>query len=282
MTRRLILMLWVALLPALGQMTDEARLVPLPEALQDSYAQASAKGYLIDPQGLIRGGEARERRKFLEYHAADSLIDLYVVLFKGEQMLLNSSELSGHLLNVRGDGKPTVVIHYYLGRPDRSEMFLSAGLMEVVPITEQGRALANAVQRARTGVSPLDELEKFMVQTSIRIYRMERMLSEGFVSPAPLTKQESKDVAREQALTPLMLFVEFLRAQKYKLIVGFLITVCGYFYLKRLRRRAVYLFPDCEVAERLGGAHAAGVGAVIEFGKNSKPPAAQLEKLKLH
>ena len=46
-----------------------------------------------------------------------------------------------------------------------------------------------------------------------------------------------------------------------------------------LRRRAKYFFPEFEVEPRLGGPHAAGVGAVISFGRAAPSPAFQREQL---
>ena len=46
-----------------------------------------------------------------------------------------------------------------------------------------------------------------------------------------------------------------------------------------LRRRARYRFPEFEVEPRLGGPHAAGVGAVISFGRAAPSPAFQREQM---
>ena len=46
-----------------------------------------------------------------------------------------------------------------------------------------------------------------------------------------------------------------------------------------LKRRTRYQFPDFEVEPRLGGAHAAGVGAVISFASASVPPASQRDQV---
>ena len=269
---------------AVPTQADEAGLIPLSERLQDEYARSSTSGFLVDPQRLLRGREAKERREFLSYHSSDSLIDLHMVLFKGEQKLFSSADLSGHLLAGRSDSKPAVMVHYYMGRPERAEMFLSEKLMDVVPVDELSRSLNSAVERAQTGVSPMDELEKFMVQTSIRIYRMERLLSEGTASPAPLQVEEPKEVDADQAESEALMqqVKAFWSDQKYK-IIGGLVFLSLLWWLRRwYQTRASFEFPECETQERLGGAHGAGVGAVIEFGKSSKPPAAQLEKLKLH
>ncbi len=283
MTRRLVLFLLLSPLSVIAE-TGEEGLVPLSERMQDVYAVAKPNDFLIDPQRLLRGGEAKERREFLKYHASDSLIDLYVVIFKGEQLLFNPADLSGHHLNSRSDAKPAVMIHYYMGRPDRAELHLSPALQEVVPLAELKQAQESAVERAKAGVSPLDELEKFMVQTSIRIYRMENLLNEGTAGPAPLIpedpmKQSANDAEHESLLK---VAGELWAVWKFKLIAAVLVLAGGILLLRWLRLRATFEFPDADVEERLGGAHGAGVGAVIEFGKQSKPPAAQLEKLKLH
>lgn len=277
-------MLLAATVSAFAQSEDETGLVPISEQLQDTYARTSSKGFLIDPQKLLRASEARERREFLTYHSSDSLIDLYVVLFKGDQLLFNPGDLSGHLLNTRADSKPAVVVHYFMGRPDRAQIHLSAELIEIVPMEEQGRALANAIERAQSGVSPVDELEKFMVQTSIRIYRMERLLSEGTASPAPLIEEAPNQGSGEQgdAKELKQLISNFWDAYHYELIGSCLLFAMLWWLRRWHHQRARYEFPDDEVEERLGGAHGAGVGAIISFGRTSPPPAAQLEKLKLH
>jgi hypothetical protein len=46
-----------------------------------------------------------------------------------------------------------------------------------------------------------------------------------------------------------------------------------------LRRRARYRFPELDVEPRLGGAHAAGVGAVISFASAALPPASQRDQV---
>jgi hypothetical protein len=46
-----------------------------------------------------------------------------------------------------------------------------------------------------------------------------------------------------------------------------------------LKRRARHRFPEFEVEPRLGGAHAAGVGAVISFASAAVTPASQRDQM---
>ncbi len=45
------------------------------------------------------------------------------------------------------------------------------------------------------------------------------------------------------------------------------------------RGRARFRFPEFEVEPRLGGSHAAGIGAVISFGSSAVPPAMQRNRV---
>ena len=61
---------------------------PPPEVAEqylDAYFGERPQGFLVDPQGLLGTKGFRDREKFLQYHAGDSKIDLFVYLFDGGQ-----------------------------------------------------------------------------------------------------------------------------------------------------------------------------------------------------
>ena len=61
------------------------------------------------------------------------------------------------------------------------------------------------------------------------------------------------------------------------LLFGTVITGVGMSWWTR--RRARYQFPEFDVEPRLGGAHAAGVGAVISFASAAVTPASQRDQV---
>jgi hypothetical protein len=61
------------------------------------------------------------------------------------------------------------------------------------------------------------------------------------------------------------------------MVLGAIVLVMG--FNRWLRLSARYRFPDFEVEPRLGGAHAAGVGAVISFASAAVPPASQRDQV---
>ena len=75
------------------------------------------------------------------------------------------------------EGRPAVVVYYHLGAPQRSVVYLSPSITDSVSAAEQRRALESSVMQAFQKIEPSEQIEKFLVQMSIRIYWMERMLA---------------------------------------------------------------------------------------------------------
>ncbi|MDX1681192.1 MAG: hypothetical protein R3242_10730 [Akkermansiaceae bacterium] len=269
---------------AFAQTGADVERVPLEGRWHDAYFANPPQGLLLDPQRLLRGSEARDAREFLDYYASDSKINLRVLLFKGDQELVRSSTetaLHGHWPS---PDKPEVVLYYYMGTPERAELHLSEALDAVVPRIEQQRALVSCIEFTESAVTAPEALEKFMVQLSIRMDRMVRLLEAGAASPAPLVMKEpgEGDPIVTQGNEPLQKVKAFWWRWGFMLI-GALVAIALFIVACAIhRRRATYRFPDHDVRERLGGAHGAGVGAVIYFSSRSEPPAAQLEQLKRH
>jgi hypothetical protein len=131
-------------------------------------------------------------------------------------------------------------------------------------------------------IEPSEQIEKFLVQMSIRIYWMERMLSGESVASDTLPPTETTAAANRRAgvKAERFLWVEDLvrrAAVPAAVVLGLLLTAFGFSHWLRLRAR--YRFPEFNVEPRMGGAHAAGVGAVISFASASVPPASQRDQV---
>ena len=178
------------------------------------------------------------------------------------------------------EGRPAAVVYYYLGAPHRSVVYLSPSITDSISAAEQRRALASSVMQAFEKTNPSEQLEAFLVQMSIRIYWMERMLGGATATvdglpllPAPATaKQLAKSEKLEWARGIALKFAMPAGVALASLLAAFAMN----FWLKR---RARYHFPDFDVEPRLGGAHAAGVGAVISFASAAVPPASQRDQV---
>lgn len=277
MTCRIVLLLAVLHFP-LGAQDHVGEPPPqqLEERWQEAYYGARPAALLHDPQRLIRGPQAREQREFLEYHSADSLIDLCVLLFAADQ-LPPAGAAEEFTRGWFADGKPTVVAMYFMGSPQRAEIHLSPGLEEVVPEAERARALESAIERALSEQSPYEQLEKFALQMAIRIYRMERLLEEGTAGPAPVVDGSPSRVIPSQGGDISLVRQVFgsWREWLWPALGSLILILFGWWWILRCRKRARHLFPDGDYEQRLGGPHGAGTGALISYSRSSPPPAAQ-------
>ncbi len=247
---------------------------PVPAKFSADYFKRRPVAYLVDPQRLLNKEQYHDRLEFLKYHAGDSSIDLYIYLFGGNQEL--TGEAGGEELMKRffSGERPSVVVYYFFGAPQRSMMYLSPSLASTVSLQEQRRALESAVIEARGKSDSADQLERFSMQMSIRIYWMEKMLHGGEVPAGQVDLSMDHEKPKKTAdRTQALLVIARRWAVPAGAAAGGLLAVWLAIFM--WRARAKYRFPVLDVAPRLGASHAAGVGAVISFGSPIEPPSLQ-------
>lgn len=264
--------------PTTAEMTEQIAANEIPEKFLDDYFAKRPEGFLVDPQELLSPSARRDREAFLNYHSADSQIDFHVYVFGAEQAIpggVREEEISERLFS---QGKPSLTLFYYLGAPERAEIFLSPSLTDAVSDAERRRILQSSALAAMERPDSIAQLEAFCVQTSIRIYWIEKAagLVEGgsAVSVAkilPTTKDEGS--SRMEAVRKIFDAFWFEWGAIISVSLSGIVISLAFWWTSR--RRAKYRFPEFEVAPRLGGAHAAGVGAVIGFGSTTQSPSAQ-------
>ena len=269
--------LWLATAASWAQTAN-----PIPDQFLPAYLTAHPKAFLIDPQGLLNAADFQDRLKFLNYHASDSTIDLFVYLIGGDQDFPEERRKREIVERFFATGRPAVIIIYTLGAPQHSTMDLSPALTCQIPAVDQRHALESSIQQARQKPSSVEQFESFCVQLSIRIYWMERLVSGeppvhiNELPAAPVSPEKAK--AAEKSAKLLAIRDQVLKfALPAGAVLGLLAMVCT--YLRVMGARAQYHFPVLEVEPRLGGNHAAGVGAVLSFASAAVPPASQRDQV---
>jgi hypothetical protein len=260
----------------------ETPAIEIPEKFWPDYFDKRPENFLIDPQELLGPVDYKDRLGFLNYHSGDSPIDLFVYVFNGDQDIPGEVREEELMERFFSEGRPAAVVYYYMGAPQRSTMYLSRSLTDVVSAPEQRRALESSVMQAFKDAEPSRQIAAFLVQMSIRIYWMERMMGGGEAAGGvtPVTARLAKTVPKKSKLMENLQPV--LESTKRFVMPAAVIggaIMAGLAMSSWLRRRARYRFPDFDVEPRLGGAHAAGVGAVISFASAAVPPASQRDQV---
>ena len=138
--------------------------------------------------------------------------------------------------------------------------------------------LSSSVTKALEKANIVDQLEGFTVQLSIRLYWVEKVFAGTPQAAEPLVvlKEEPQPESGEDRLLRM---IEVVRPWAL-LALGWLgaLAALGAVWLT-VSRRLRYRFADIEVAPRLGGEHAAGIGAVVTFGNAGLPPSYQRDQV---
>lgn len=260
--------------PAPGEISDQ----PVPQVSEEFWSAYFAErpaSFLLDPQKLLSPAVAEQRLNFLKYHAGDSSIDLFVYVFDGPQEIPGEVRAEELVERFFSAGRPAAVVLYFLGSPDRSELMLSPAITDAISPLEQRRTLQSSVTSAMEKSHPAEQLEAFTLQLSIRLYWMERVMNGGpeatpAVAATPVEPRTEKDERKERLLAMARPWALPAGAGAGGLLLLFLLRLWW-------KARAKFRFPEFDVEPRLGGDHAAGVGAVISFSSPALPPGRQRE-----
>ena len=247
------------------------------------YFAGRPGSYLVDPQGMLSMQQLKDRESFLELHAGDSKVDLYLYLFDKKQIVPPEGQIErifkDHFL--RGNGL-TAVVYYYMGDPGRAKMVVSPDVYSGVSESMVKGALIYARQEAQKMSEPSSQLESFSTGLSIRLYWIEREIIEASGEEQLLQEVAAEDeitvvdaeTVREVLPTDHTQFFYLLGVLVAAVLLGGIIAL-----IFNRRRRRSYLFPEIEMSSLLGAPHAAGVGSVIHFGDTALPPSVQKEQV---
>ncbi len=265
----------------------EEELQEWPTTIEDRYFKAyfsqPPESYLTDPQHLLTNQEKNDREGFLSYHARDSGVDIYLYLFDAKQELpARESPEQVMKEHFRGRGH-SVVVFYYLGIPERTQMAMSPAMREVIPLEEQRNALVRSVEEALDRTEAVAQIESFTVQLSIRLYWMEKELGDMRAPEASVLHPLKKEVIPPEEVSEYS-WKALSASLRVRMVAGgialLILTGVAALVAKWFAdRKRIYVFPESEGSLLLEAPHAAGVGGLITYASPSLPPAVQRDEV---
>lgn len=257
-------------------------LSPLPlESLQEC-SQMPADSFLLDAQHLITETQAGDLRHLLITRAEDAGIAAYFLILGPQQTLPANADLT-QLASGALNQRPSCLVVYHLGNPQRTRMFASREIAEVTPPGYLSTLNQECVRDALLASEDVAQLERFVTQLSIRLFWLERSYpvsspSSGGVSkeenPATSSAEPLPEVSKTSQASPMAL-LEFERWKPLAVALAwplFAITALWFLirFLIKIRRRrhsrTIWLLPEVTPAQRLGGTHCGGCGGMLKYG----------------
>ncbi|MDB6005369.1 MAG: hypothetical protein JWR15_2356 [Prosthecobacter sp.] len=142
---------------------------------------APATTRLIDPNHELSETAVEDFERFLAFHASDSRIPLTLVILGRSQKLPEGAGVARFASGSAAQGSSAMVVSPY-GEPWRTRFFVSQPIRDAVPPGYLNSLLESCIRDAIRATDPDDQLHRLLVQLSIRLFWVQRMLP-----PAPET-----------------------------------------------------------------------------------------------
>lgn len=235
--------------------------------------------HLIDPDSHVTETQREDLLRFLGFHARDARIKAYVVVLESGQTIPASTDLSGMASGALSNQDSCLAI-YPLGELSQARLVFSNSVKKIAASEYLAGVVADCISDAAQVSDPLEQLHRFTVRLSIRLFWLERMI--GTKGPA-LTRSGIEDISneivskREAALLKSALDEKepagsHSDLQLSSIILGAMLSLAGgALTLAALRYRRkrllsfVWILPEIEIPPRLGGAFTGGGGCSIQF-----------------
>lgn len=236
----------------------------VPAEFRAAYFNERPRNFLSDPQRLLTEQKTNDLRRFLEYHEGESKIAIYVLVFGGRQELPAGMTLRD-LYHEWFIGDDVVLTAYFLGEPKRSRLEFGDETMAMLGAETVSEALEHCIEEARGAQNPFNQLERFCIELSIRLYWIEKNNGMSGGQTAAAEAQPDEVAAPPTAAGSR---VDLRDIAFYGLCLAAMLAGAGWFLWRRFRATdRTFIFPDFEITPRLSAPHSGGAHAVMFFGK---------------
>lgn len=256
-------------------------------ALSDDFLtvcrESPSGDHLIDPDAHVPETQKEDLLRFLQFHARDARIKAYVLVVDRDQEIPRASDISDVASGSLGRGDSCLAV-YPLNDPKRARLFLSASIHKLAAQDYLRSVVEDCADDAAQVTDSLEQLHRFTVRLSIRLFWLEKIMGAGQMGAGQLMARASPDevpqeilVRRQDALTKALLAdadPAFRPGglQWWAVVLGVVAGLAAggvaYALIVWRRRRfsgLVWILPEVEVQPRLGGDFCGGGGAWIQY-----------------
>lgn len=256
---------------------------PLTELSDEAWRvceKATGTTRLLDPQGLLSETQSEDLSRLLAFHSEQAGVTAWVLLLDARQKLPSDADLSKLASGELARG-PACLAVYPVGAPERARLFFTRSVSESSTSAYLEALLNGCIRDAGLTPDPVEQLQRFATQLSIRLFWLERAYPVLKPKPkeSPLVIEVSepmKEVTSTESIASApSKFTNLWQKAKYYLIAAvalfFILAIVAIGLLrwrKRRQRMMEFRLPEFDPHHevRFGGPHCGGCGASIHFG----------------
>ncbi len=263
-------------------------LPPLEGDLADLYFAHAPVEYLVDPQRLLTEQKSNDIMRFLEFHADESKLRIYVMVIGDNQTIPEGVDIQALHRKWFSD-EPTVLMLYYREKPDLTELVYNESIRGALPKSVFDRILQNCLREGAVADLAPDQVEKMAIELSIQIYWLSRLMEKENPDHQSLVSASSVHEMMASADAPELLreYVPGIFIDETSKMLSFVLTfvvilgglamigLIGWIVMWWRGRESLsgepLLFPEFRLPRRLGGEFSGGgfVGMSFELNEGA-------------
>ena len=247
--------------------TPVLNLKNLPTDIIALLADSPANDYLIDPQNLVPEIARADLERLLAFHASDARIRIHLLVLDADQKLPDSVDPASiaHGVLTR---QPSCLAIYPLGEPWRARVLLSRPVHAAAKPDALTAMAADCIQDAQQTDEPADQLHRYAVRLSTRLFGLQQSLPVPGAAASPAMREVTGSGEAPSGLTL------WLTSPVTQVVLSCIAVFgLGWMLLRKLMKRhqrrtasgQVWMLPEHESRPRLGGAFSAGAGTMVSY-----------------
>ncbi len=178
-------------LPALIEITHV--MPPIEGELRDRFFKNRPKEFLIDPQQMLTEQKSNDVRRFLEYHAEEAGIDIYLIVMGNGQKIPEDISLASQHREWFGE-MPTALVATTMGTMGNTQIVYGEVITGSVDKNALDKVYQHCLREAQKIENDSDQIEQLALELSIQLYWVSQLLDKDSGTVSPITFNADREI----------------------------------------------------------------------------------------
>ncbi|MGY8641917.1 MAG: hypothetical protein ACKVJU_12590 [Verrucomicrobiales bacterium] len=166
---------------------------PIEGGLRDRFFKNRPKEFLIDPQQMLTEQKSNDVRRFLEYHAEEAGIDIYLIVMGNGQKIPEDISLASQHREWFGE-IPTALVATTMGTMGNTQIVYGDQITGSVDKNAIDKVYQHCLREAQKIENDSDQIEQLALELSIQLYWVSQLLDKDSGTVSPITSNANGEI----------------------------------------------------------------------------------------